>query len=288
VSQDSAASTARRVWRLLEPIHGVTYFLPEALTAFQDAGLRGFWRGYFAGRSAPLGAVPPAPVLACFFSFAPAMVNRALPAVWDLISPELALVTRTAGASAALSRVDAEAGGLDGAGLAEANDLLDRALAGLDHAGRVLGAANAALERPDDPYARLWHAATVVREHRGDGHIAALVSAGLGACETIAWRCANDLDREVLQAARGWTDEEWASARQSLVARGWLDGSGQPTALGVEGFRDIEERTDVTAAPAWADVDVDRLAELLTPLSQACAANLPVSNPIGLRPPATS
>jgi helix-turn-helix protein len=289
VSQESgAASTARRVWRLLEPIHTVTYFRSEALTAFQEAGLRGFWRGYFAGRSAPLGAVPAAPVLACFFSFAPAMVNRALPAVWDLITPENALAARTVGAVAALRRIDGEIGAPDAAALAEANELLERALSGLEHAGRVLGAANAAVPRPDDPYAQLWRSATIIREHRGDGHIAALVSAGLGPCETIAWRCANDLDRAVLQASRGWTDEEWTAALQALVTRGWLDDSGQPTAVGIEGFRDIEERTDLTAAPAWTDVDVDRLAELLTPLSLACAANLPNLNPIGLRPPATS
>lgn len=289
MSQDNgAASTARRVWRLLEPIHTVTYFLPEALDAFQEAGLRGFWRGYFAGRAAPLGAVPAAPVLACFFSFAPSMVNRALPAVWDLITPADALATRTAGAVAALRRVNAETAALDAAALAEANELLERALSGLENAGRVLGAANAAVPRPDDPYAQLWRAATIVREHRGDGHIAALVAAGLAPCETIAWRCANDLNRAVLQAARGWTDEEWTAALQALAARGWLDDGGQPTAVGIEAFREIEERTDLTAAPAWTDVDVDRLAELLTPLSLACAASLPDLNPIGLRPPTTS
>jgi hypothetical protein len=275
------------MWRLLEPIHAVTYFTPEALTAFQEAGLRGFWRGYFAGRSAPLGAVSAAPVLACFFSFAPVMVERALPGVWELITPQVALQVRATGAVAGLTRIAGEVG-LGAAELAEANQLLEQVLAGLDHSGRVLGAVNAALPRPDDPYAKLWLAATIVREHRGDGHIAALVAAGLGACETIAWRCVNDLDRPVLQAARGWTDDEWSAALAALTERGWLDSSAQPTALGVEGFRDVELRTDVTAAPAWRGVDADRLAQLLGPLSQVCQANFPVSNPIGLRPPAAA
>jgi hypothetical protein len=274
------------MWRLLEPVHAVTYFTPEALTAFQEAGLRGFWRGYFAGRSAPLGAVPAAPVLACFFSFAPPMVERALPGVWDLISPEAALRARNAGAAAGLTRIADEVG-LSAAGLAEANQILEPMLAALDHSGRILGAVNAALPRPDDPFAQLWLAATIVREHRGDGHIAALVAAGLGACETIAWRSANDLERSVLQPARGWTDDEWSAALAALAERGWLDSSGQPTALGVEAFRDIEHRTDVTAAPAWRGIDVERLDELVGPLSQACVANFPVSNPIGLRPRAT-
>jgi hypothetical protein len=275
------------MWRLLEPIHAVTYFTPEAQTAFQEAGLRGFWRGYFAGRSAPLGAVSAAPVLACFFSFAPVMVERALPGVWELITPKVALHARATGAVAGLTRIAGQVG-LEAAELAEANQLLEQVLAGLDHSGRILGAVNAALPRPDDPYATLWLAATIVREHRGDGHIAALVAAGLAACETIAWRCANDLDRPVLQAARGWTDDEWSAAVVALTERGWLDGSGQPTALGIEGFRDVELRTDVTAAPAWRGVDADRLAGLLGALSQVCQANFPVSNPIGLRPPATA
>jgi hypothetical protein len=274
------------MWRLLEPVHAITYFTPEALTAFQEAGLRGFWRGYFAGRCAPLGAVQAAPVLACFFSFAPPMVERALPGIWELITPEAALRARTAGAIAGLTRIAGEVG-LDAADLAEASQMLEPMLAALDHSGRILGAVNAALPRPDDPYARLWLTATIVREHRGDGHIAALVAAGLGACETIAWRSANDLERSVLQPARGWTDDQWSAALATLTERGWLDSSGQPTALGVEAFRDIEHRTDVTAAPAWRGIDVERLHELLGPLSQACVANFPEANPIGLRPRAT-
>jgi hypothetical protein len=283
VGQGGAADTARRMWRLFEPIHAVTYFSPEALAAYQEAGLRGFWRGYFAGRSAPFGPVGAAPVLACFFSFAPVIVNRALPAVWDMITPEDALTARTAGAIAALTRINAGAG-LDAAALAKANDLIEQAISTLDHAGRILGAVNAAQPVPSDPYGQLWRAATIVREHRGDGHIAALVAAGLGACETIAWRCANDLQRTVLQTARGWTDDEWNAALAGLIERSWLDSTGQPTALGIEVFRDIEHRTDVTAAQAWTHIDAERLIELLSPLSLACAASLPVDNPIGLRP----
>ena len=73
----STDAVARHLWQLYEPLHAVTYFAPEARAAFVGAGLRGFWRGYFAGRAAPLGAVPAAPVTALFYSFAPAMVARA-------------------------------------------------------------------------------------------------------------------------------------------------------------------------------------------------------------------
>jgi hypothetical protein len=79
----------------------------------------------------------------------------------------------------------------------------------LDCAGRVLAAANAALPAPDDALARLWQAATVLREHRGDGHFAALVTAGIDGCEALVLRCALDLRREDVQPARGWTDEQW-------------------------------------------------------------------------------
>jgi hypothetical protein len=94
-----ASRTARQLWTLFEPVHAVTYFSPEARSAFEGAGLRGFWRGYFAGRAAPLGMIGAAPVTAAFFSFAPPMVARAIPAVWELIAPEEAVAVRSAGAA---------------------------------------------------------------------------------------------------------------------------------------------------------------------------------------------
>src|SRR5205823_7591950 len=139
--------------------------------AFEDAGLRGFWRGYFAGRAAPLGAVGAATVVASFFNFAPAMVARAVPDVWQRAAPADVLRARTDGAVAALDRLLA---GQPAGAVAEAAELLTAATTGLDTAGRVLGAANAALDPPAAPVGRLWHASTVLREHRGDGHVAAL------------------------------------------------------------------------------------------------------------------
>ena len=134
VSDEGASQTARRMWTLTEPVHAVTYFAAEARASFEAAGLRGFWRGYFAGRSAPLGAVTAAPVTASFFTFAPSMVSRALPGVWDLITPAGALQAREEGAVAALSRLLA---GLDEA-VAVAADMLAAVMGGLDCPGRVL------------------------------------------------------------------------------------------------------------------------------------------------------
>ena len=281
---DSADRVARRLWTLFEPVHAVTYFSPEARSAFTEAGLRGFWRGYFAGRSAPLGAVAAAPVIASFFNFAPGMVTRALPAVWALISPADALAVRQAGAVAALGRLLA---GVD-ADPKLAADLLSTAAEGLDCAGRVLAAGNAALPVPDEPAARLWHAATVLREHRGDGHVAALVAAGIDGCEALVLRAGMDLSRELLQPIRGWTDADWEQAASRLAARGWLGADGRLTAEGAAAHRAVEESTDLAAARPWAGLGPDRLAELLAvlrPVARACAADLPYPNPVGMPAP---
>jgi hypothetical protein len=275
------------MWTMFEPVHAVTYFAPEARTAFEHAGLRGFWRGYFAGRAAPLGAVGAAPVTASFYNFAPRMVARAVPAVWDLITPADALAVRAAGAVAALGRV---LGGPDGAAdlVEPAADLLASAAAGLDCAGRVLAAANEALPSPDEPVARLWQAATVLREHRGDGHFAALLAADVDGCEALVLR-ADELPREQLQPLRGWTDEEWESAAARLAGRGLVDGDGVVTLDGAALCAAIEHTTDTAAARPWSRLGpgfTGKLAAVLAPISYACAAELPFPNPVGVPDPA--
>ena len=310
-----AADAARQMWVLAEPVHAVTYFSAEGRAAFTEAGLRGFWRGYFAGRAAPLGPVGPAPVVASFFTFAPVMVTRALPAVWDLAAPEQALRARSAGATAALRRLLAGAGqaptgpaaavpaaaghagpapaGQAAAGLSDdmsarvsrAADGLSAALAGVNCAGRVLAAANAALPVPGEPLARLWQAATVLREHRGDGHFAALVAAGLDGCEATVLRACLDGNREVLQPVRGWTDQEWDQAAGALAGRGWIAADGTVTAAGRDAHRAVEAATDRAASRPWQQLGpagVAELAGLLAPIARACRAALPFPNPIGL------
>jgi hypothetical protein len=270
---------ARRMWTLYEPVHALTYFAPEGRAAFEDAGLRGFWRGYFAGRAAPLGPTGPAPIVASFFGFAPAMVARALPGVWDLIAPSQALRARTSGAQAAIGRL------LPDHDLEPVAELLEQAISGLDVAGRVLGAANAALPADEGGAARMWRAATVLREHRGDGHVAALVAAELDGCESLVLRSTLDIAREDLQPNRGWTDAEWDGARQRLTERGWIDAGGHPTEEGADVHRAVEEATDRAAARPWQALGperVDRLITLLTPIAKACATVLPARNPIGL------
>ncbi|MFL6239477.1 MAG: SCO6745 family protein [Actinomycetes bacterium] len=276
---------ARHMWSLYEPIHVVTYFTPQARSAFEDAGLRGFWRGYFAGRAAPLGAVEAAPVVASFFSFAPQMVARAVPDVWTRISPADALHVRMAGAVAALGSMLTD---VDAVSRAEIADLLGAATANVDCAGRVLGAANAALARTTGDWPRIWQATTILREHRGDGHVAAQVAADVSGCEALVWRASYDLVRDHLQPNRGWTDDEWVAAHARLVDRGWLDAEGKPTADGEAHHDAIETATDRAALAPWRQLGAagtQRLIELLTPLARVLAAPLVDFNPIGLPQP---
>ena len=297
-----AAHTARVMWTLFEPIHAVTYFAPEARAAFEEAGLRGFWRGYFAGRAAPLGPAGAAVVTASFFNFAPAFVARAIPAVWDLTAPEDALATRLAGAQAALSTL--LAGHEEEA--AAAADLLWLAIGELDFSGRVLAAANAALPVPDGEsagrgsagrgsagrgsagLAQLWQAATVLREHRGDGHFAALAAADIDGCEAVALRGCMDLRREDLQPVRGWTDEQWDNALAGLADRGWVGPDGRLTNAGHAAHDAVESATDWAAARPWARLSPETtagIAEALLPLARACAAIQPYPSPIGVPAP---
>ncbi len=274
--------SAREMWAVFEPIHAVTYFAPECRAEFEQAGLRGFWRGYFGGRSAPFGPVGPGVVTAAFFGFSPAMVARALPGVWELATPQRVLAARSAGARAALIRL----GGTDEE-YAEAAELARRAAAAVELEGKPLAAANADLTWPGDPLSVLWHACTVLREHRGDGHVAALTTAGLTGCQSLAWRAATDSGRDILQPARGWDDEQWDRAIAGLTDRGWLDADGRPTSAGRAEFDEIERRTDDLAARPWREIGsaaTGRLAELLRPLARAAHTAMPDRTPIGTLP----
>jgi len=275
-------SAARAMWTMFEPVHDVTYFAPEALSGFTEAGLRGYWRGYFAGRAAPLGGTRAAVVAASFFNFAPSFVARAVPGVWDLVTPQEAIAVREAGATAALRRL---LGGRE-AEAAKAADLLWRAAEDLDFAGRALSAANAELPVSSEPLTRLWQATTLLREHRGDGHFAALAAADIDGCEAVVLRCAKDTDisRDLMQPVRGWSDEQWDAAAARLAERGLTDEDGAMTAGGRAVHDAVEAATDQAAARPWDRMGPAALAEVadvLLPLAQACAAALPPVIPVG-------
>lgn len=286
MTASASVPLARRLWWRLEPIHAVTYFSPEARAAHEAVGIRGFWRGYFAMRSAPLGRASAELVTATFFNFRPAMVSRAVPAVWDAATPERAIEARLDGAVATLRGV-IERHGLDVDELAEAAELASTATEGLAVDGRPLFAALTAIPRPTDPIGRLWHAATLLREHRGDGHITATLAEGIdGLGSHVLFVAAGPIERPVLQASRGWTDDEWDAAVEGLASRGLLEGDGRATDAGRSLRGSIEDRTDALAAAPWERLGPDgaeRLRSLIAPLATAVARDgiVPSVSPIG-------
>ena len=271
MSEDQRAF-ARRMWVRFETYHDVTYFTPEARAATDALGCKGGWMGYFGTRAAPMGAASPEIVVSAFYNFHPSLVRRALPDAWRIASPEEFLTARLTGADGALRRMLGE---VDGADLAEAATLAVEAAAAAQTAGRPLAAANALLDSPDAPHLALWQAATLLRESRGDGHIAALIAADLDPCETLVMFGADrGLDPSYLRAARAWPEPDWQAAADRLVTRGLLTGSGELTEAGRESRRWVEERTDQAATAPWQAIGpakATRLMDLLTPVARQLA-----------------
>ncbi|TQM83141.1 hypothetical protein FHX81_5558 [Saccharothrix saharensis] len=253
----------RDLWVRFETYHDVTYFSPESRAVTDALGCKGGWMGYFGQRAAPLGAASPEVVTAAFFSFHPRMVARALPDAWDVASPARFLGARLEGVDRALRRM------LESLDVAEAAELAREAAEAVPLAGRVLGAANRVLPVPDEPHLALWQACTTLRESRGDGHIAALVAADLGPCETLVLFSADkDLDPAYMRTARGWSEEEWREAEAALVERGLFDGGLTPAGRALR--EDVERRTDEAATRPWdvlGAAGTARFAELMTPIA---------------------
>jgi hypothetical protein len=291
------APTPRELWQATEGVHAVAYFSTEVDDAVAAAGVTGWWRGYFAGRAAPMGAVGPEVVTATFANFAPAMVERNLPSAWSMAPPEVVLAARDAGLEAAFSRLDGGDGSVSGA-LAEVAPLLDRAADAAPLVGRPLGAAWAGHRAsvlaggavPVPVGLRAWMATTVLREQRGDAHVAALASAGLDGCEAhLTLAGTGRVPGEVLRGARGWTEGDWHAAHGRLVARGLLDDDGALTPAGASLRAEVEAATDRAAAVPWSVLGDDerrRVCDVLGPLGALVAERLPirVPNPMGWEP----
>lgn len=281
---------ARRLWSLLEPLHAVTYFTVEARTAADAAGLRGFWMAYAAQRAAPLGPVGPDVAHACFHGFHRTRLTRALPDAWSYADPAACLTARVAGAGAALHRLLGE-DTAHGREVAEAAELAGAAADAADTEGRVLGGGNQALPRSPEPVRALWQAATTLREHRGDGHVAVLLASGLGPVAAHRLKeAAGELNGSTTRQARRFDEDAWAAGAAELRERGWLDEHDRLTEAGRSGHAEIEAATDRAAARPWTELGrerTDRLARLLEPLTAAVVAGhaFPPGNPIGLAHP---
>ncbi|MFD9706276.1 hypothetical protein [Lentzea sp. NPDC059081] len=261
---------ARQLWLRFEPYHDVTYFTPESRAATDALGCKGGWMGYFGMRAAPLGAASPELVTAVFYNFAPRMVARALPDAWAVASPGEFLEARLRGVDGALRRLLGE---VDTSEIAEAAALARMAAMAAPLGGRPLAAANRALPWPAEPHLELWHACTILREARGDGHVAALVAHGVGPCQALAlYAREHSLDPAYMRTARGWTGEEWDAV------------SDLPGDLAA-----VERATDSSALEPWEVLGTTgtlRFVELMTPLALRIASGNEAMrvNPMALDP----
>jgi hypothetical protein len=263
-------TAARRLHGLVEPIHLVTYFSDEPTDALMALGLRNYWDGYFAGRAAPLGRAAAEVVHAVFYNFADGEVARHIPRVWDTTTPEAALAAREQGSVAALRRILGDLA--DAPALARAADLATRAATSAPTEGRILYAALRALPPPDEPVARLWHAATLLREHRGDGHIAALVVAGIGGTEAHALHALSEnMPAEKFGRIHHLAADRLAAIADGMRARGLIDASGWLSEAGRKTKERIESVTDDLAAPAYSSLEAGELDQLIADLEPIAA-----------------
>jgi hypothetical protein len=277
---------ARSLWLRIETLHAVTYFGEETQAAGAELGVGGFWAGYFGFRAAPLGRVEPGVVDAAFFNFAPSFVRRWVPDVWATAEPEAFVGARSRAAATTLRRLVP-----DLAGTARVvAPFLDVAIAAGAGAGRPLFTANRDVALPDDPIAALWQRCTVLREHRGDGHVAALTAAGIDGLEAhVLIALEQGTDPTDLQRTRGWTADDWDAAVGRLRERGLVDDAGDLSPAGRELRADAERTTDHLAAHPWHgldEVERTRVVELLTPAATAVshAGVIRYPNPMGLPP----
>ena len=267
-------SLARKTWRTLEPIHGLIYFAPEASEEYEALGLPPAMGGYFASRAAAMGPVPADVVIATFFNFHPPFVRETIPSAWAIASPADILAARFRAADRALrARLGEEVA--SSSEVEEAAVLARRAAESATQwpEGRPLFAGHASLPWPDDPLLVLWHAQTLLREFRGDGHIAAMAAEGVGGVEALILHGATgDVPPATLRSSRRWPKDEWAAGEERLRSRGWLSADGELTDAGRTHRQWVEDRTDVLAARAYEVLGVEgceRLRTLGRPLSKA-------------------
>ncbi|MEP7111890.1 MAG: hypothetical protein ABI862_01370 [Ilumatobacteraceae bacterium] len=267
-----SSSVVYDVHMAINLVHRLVYFVPEAAEEYGALGVSGAG-GYFASRAAPMGPVPDEVIIATFYNFSPRAVTSSMPGVWAAASPESLQAARFRVVGRALERVGVD---LSSEQIAEARALIDPVVAGLELAGKPLAAANAGIALPDDPLVALWQQVTVVREWRGDVHIALLVTNEVGPCECLVLQVGTGrFPVRIARATRRWDEGEWATAIERLGARGWAEADGSITAAGVEARDDIESDTDRLCDSIWQPIGhsgAARLSELILPIHAAIDA----------------
>jgi hypothetical protein len=259
------AFSAGQLSRALDRLHSTIYFAPEANEMYATLGLDNQRMHYFASRSAPMGAVTAKVVAATFYNFNAELIAKAIPAAWSIAPPETVTRMRYAIVDAVIPRILGE-DRIASPEFAHSVAIVRRTAEAIPHAdGRPLYAGHAELAWPQPPYAQLWHAITLLREYRGDGHIAALVAHGLSGIEALITHTATGtgFNPEVGRLLRGWSQDQWDDAVTALKARGLLDDAGQLTAAGGDLRTKIEDLTDELAFAPWRTVPDDDVQELV-------------------------
>ena len=262
-------SVVHDVHMAINLVHRLVYFVPEAVEEYAALGVKGRG-GYFGSRSAPMGAVPDEVIIATFYNFSPLAVRSAMPGVWETAPPESLQAARFRVVRRALDRVGVE---FSSEQIAEARSLIDPVVAGLDIGGKPLAAGNAGITLPDDPLTALWQQVTVLREWRGDAHIAVLVAGEVGPCDCLVLQVSTGrFPLRLAQATRRWNEDEWSAAIARLVERGWMDADGGMTVTGTDARDHLEAETDRLCESIWRPVGVAgaaRLGELIMPIHAA-------------------
>jgi hypothetical protein len=239
--------------QVLDPLHLVSYFAPEVEQRLTGLGLNPGSMCYFSGRVAAFGPVGPGVVAATFYNFNPALIAKHIPQAWALASPADIVAARLAGVDAAWRRLLGDEV-VTGADVCEAARLAREAAAACSPEGRPVYAAHADVDWPTEPHLILWHAITLLREHRGDGHIAALVGYGLGGLAALITDNATGhslFGRDEAQSTRGWSGEQWDAEVATLTERGILDATGRLTEAGHRLRAQIEDVTNAAAAAPY-------------------------------------
>ncbi|MBB5152680.1 SCO6745 family protein [Saccharopolyspora phatthalungensis] len=255
---------ARRAKQSLELIHAMIYFAPEAADGFAGLGLAPGRMSYYAGRAAPMGPVGAGVVAATFYNFNPESVAKSIPRAWSIATPDAVLAARLKAADEALRRMLGE-DVIASETVAETAELAREATTACTPDGKPLYAGHADLDWPDEPHLKLWHAITLLREFRGDAHIAALQQAELSGVQALALHSTTSggFTPEAAKKLRGWSDEQWALASRQLRERGLVDAGDEITDAGLALREEIESATDAMSMAPWSALGEARTEVLI-------------------------
>ena len=258
-------STARRMFDLAEPIGVIPYSADEPNEAMFALGFTNYWDIYFAGRAAPLGIVPAEVVDKLFYNFAPGEVARHVPKVWRTTTPEAAIAARQIGCASALRRILGDH--VDTPAFGRASELLTKAATSAPVEGRPMYAALRALPLPDEIVVRLFHAASLLREHRGDGHIAALMVNGVGGLEAhVLLALDMNMPAEKFGRIHHLPAAQLGAVIDGLRHRGLIGQDGWLSEQGRAVKQRVESLTDDLAARPYESLGLGELDELIAAL----------------------